>query len=87
MATSMRNEGRNGRTRRPAPAMRLAAMLSLAAATGAHAAERNFVHIGGEARRIHVYVAAALGDQLANHLALNRDHVGDEVVHILVDIA
>ena len=54
-------------------------------AARAHLRQRRLVDIGGVARRIDVDVAAAGVGQALDDLALDRDHVGHERVHVLVD--
>ena len=50
-----------------------------------HAFERDLVDVGGETRRVHVHIAAAGVHQFPDHLALDRDHVGDEFVETAID--
>ena len=54
-------------------------------AAGLHAFERDLVDVGGETRRVHVHIAAARIHQFLDHLALDRDHVGDEFVETAID--
>ena len=56
-------------------------------AARAHALERDRVAVRGVARRVDLDVAAAGGDQLRDHLALDRDDVGQELVHVGIDRA
>ncbi len=54
-------------------------------AARAHLVQRRLVDIGGVARRVDVDVAAAGVGKALDDLALDRDHVGHEGVHVLVD--
>src|SRR6185437_16440293 len=53
-------------------------------AAGPHGGERGLVDIGGVARRVDLDVAAAGGDQLLDHLALDSDDMVEKIVEVAI---
>src|SRR5882724_6881838 len=51
-------------------------------AAGAHSIQRYFIDVGGVAGRVDLYVPAAGDHQFLNHLTLNSDNIGNEVIEV-----